>query len=210
MLRLNIFPQRKFCNRFWLQGLRSPFAQPSTFSTGLKPVPLKCFPNRCHSHDNPGKAGPTPRLPWIFFYNTLRDWGGVWERVGPLTQKPLAPSLNFSTSMAPAPGPGGAPGARIAPAGGPLLQFPFPGGSAQGLGPGRVPQGNDQAAAFLELFGQGRGHPGHRGGDQDGVKGGLLGPPQVAIPGLDPHPGVAQGLEAGRSLPGQIGRSSMV
>ena len=68
--------------------------------------------------------------------------------------------------------------------GGLLHQFALdPAIPHEGLGPAGGSQGNHQAAALFELRGEGRGHPGRRGGDQDGVKGGGLGPALVTVAG---------------------------
>ena len=68
--------------------------------------------------------------------------------------------------------------------------------------------GEDQAGPRSELLHQGRRYPRGRGGDQDAVEGGLLGPAEVAVPesGLDVC--VAQVRQAPRGGLGQIGMIS--
>ena len=81
--------------------------------------------------------------------------------------------------------------------GGLLHQFALhPAITHQGLGPAGGSQGDHQATALFELRRQGRGHPGRRRGDQDGVKGGCLRPALVAVAAPDLHPAIAQVFEA--------------
>ena len=72
------------------------------------------------------------------------------------------------------------------------------------MGPAGRPQRDHQAATLFELRRQSRGHPGRRRGDQDGVKGGCLGPALVAVAAPDLHLAIPQVFEARRGLPGQI------